>query len=106
VQGLVNAILTVFPNAQNRWCCKHLYNDFITQFPGVMLRSLFWKAAKCYTSWEYKEAMNEIKKINVEAYTWLENNHPSMWARSTFDTSIKSDHITNNMSESFNNWVG
>ncbi|XP_043694057.1 uncharacterized protein LOC122644729 [Telopea speciosissima] len=28
-----------------------------------------------------------------------------MWARHTFDNIARSDHITNNMSESFNNWI-
>ena len=28
------------------------------------------------------------------------------WARHTFDEYVKSDHITNNMCESFNNWIG
>ncbi|XP_043705313.1 uncharacterized protein LOC122655156 [Telopea speciosissima] len=51
--------------------------------------------------------MERIKKENNEAYDWLmEHNDPSSWSRHTFDYKAKSDHITNNMTESFNHWVG
>ena len=29
-----------------------------------------------------------------------------MWSRQAFDPRVKSDDITNNMTESFNHWVG
>jgi hypothetical protein len=32
-------------------------------------------------------------------------NHPLLWYRSDFNTDIKCDYITNNITEVFNNWV-
>lgn len=96
----------MFSTAQHRWCCRHLYNNFKAQFPGILLRSLFWKAAKSYASWEFQEAMAKIKNENLAAFEWLVKIPTRMWARHAFDTQCKSDHITNNMTESFNHWVG
>ena len=36
----------------------------------------------------------------------VEKLQKSTWARHAYEPSAKSDHITNNMTESFNNWVG
>jgi len=106
MQGLETAIAEVFPYAQHRHCCRHLYSNFRAQYPGVMLRTLFWKAAKAYTEFEFNEAMEELKKLNPEAYQWLIDKIPARWSRHAFDGRGKSDHITNNMLESFNNWIG
>lgn len=50
--------------------------------------------------------MNNIKVENYSAYDWLNKIPPTMWSRQAFDSNAKSDHITNTMSESFNQWVG
>lgn len=33
-------------------------------------------------------------------------NEPDQWSRFDFDTNVKFDHLTNNMSETFNSWLG
>ena len=55
---------------------------------------------------EFRETMDKMKDLNCDAYDWLMNVRMHTWARHTFDHAIKSDHITNNLCESFNNWVG
>ncbi|XP_043721082.1 uncharacterized protein LOC122668609 [Telopea speciosissima] len=50
--------------------------------------------------------MNEMKEDNEGAYDWLMKTPVPMWARHAFDHRAKSDHITNNCTESFNHWVG
>ncbi|XP_043710205.1 uncharacterized protein LOC122659122 [Telopea speciosissima] len=49
--------------------------------------------------------MNGITELNSEAYQWLMKNPLSMWSRHPFEARAKSDHITNNISESFNQWI-
>lgn len=68
-----------------------------------MLRNLFWMAARSYTEQGFKEAMFKIKALKPQAYTWLDNIPVELWARYTFTTDLKNDHITNNIKESFNN---
>lgn len=89
----------------NRKCCRHMFTNFRARFPAVMLRKLFWRAARAYTEQEYKEAMSQIKRIQPEAHTWLEDIGPEMWARHKFSQTLKNNHITNNSSEFFNSWI-
>jgi hypothetical protein len=47
--------------------------------------------------------------VNVAAIgsvsKWLKDNHKLLWYRSGFNSAIKCDYITNNITEVFNNWI-
>lgn len=66
----------------------------------------FWSAAKAYNTLSFKLEMEEIKKISVPAYNYLMEIDPATWTRHAFDHQCKVDHVTNNMTESFNSWLG
>ncbi|XP_043687579.1 uncharacterized protein LOC122638795 [Telopea speciosissima] len=80
-KGLIEAISTIFPQANHRHCSRHLHNNFKKVFGGM-------------------------KAERNDAYDWLMKTPISMWSRHAFVHRAKSDHITNNMTESFNQWVG
>ncbi|KAH7847186.1 hypothetical protein Vadar_023010 [Vaccinium darrowii] len=105
-KGIESALLQIMPEAAHRRCCRHLFSNFKGRFPGLKLRSSFWAAARAYTVREFNYAMTVIKDASTEAHDWLMGLPPQMWARHTFDSRVKSEHVTNNMVESFNNWVG
>ena len=71
----------------------------------MQLKINFWKAVKAPNEWEWNEAMRNIKTENNDAYNWLMEKSLHLWARHIFDPDVKSDHVTNNMAESFNQWV-
>ncbi|WOL19959.1 hypothetical protein Cni_G28761 [Canna indica] len=52
--------------------------------------------------------MTQLRTIDSEAADWLlsPERPKEMWARHTIDSRCNSDHITNNVTESFNYWVG
>lgn len=50
--------------------------------------------------------MERIKELNVEAWKYLDKIPKTAWARHTFSTGIKCEHVTNNFTESFNAWIG
>ncbi|KAK9290769.1 hypothetical protein L1049_008945 [Liquidambar formosana] len=50
--------------------------------------------------------MDAMKIINTAAYNWLMEIPVTQWSRHAFDPRVKNDSLTNNMSESFNQWVG
>ena len=70
------------------------------------MRNNFWQAARSYNSSMFNVAMERIKQLKPDARSWLEKLEKSIWARHANESSAKSDHITNNMTKSFNNWVG
>ncbi|XP_043695623.1 uncharacterized protein LOC122646191 [Telopea speciosissima] len=104
-KGLIDSIQQQFPRCNQRHCCRHLYANFRGVYPGAMLRTAFWTAAKASTVADFQKAMGELKAINVEAHEWLMRNPPANWSRHAFDHGAKSDHVTNNMAESFNQWI-
>ncbi|KAK2646368.1 hypothetical protein Ddye_021563 [Dipteronia dyeriana] len=66
---------------------------------------MLWKAAKEGNEVRFKQVMERMKGVSVEAYQWLMNIPIDRWARHHFDTRIKSDNVTNNISECFNSWI-
>ncbi|XP_043705494.1 uncharacterized protein LOC122655357 [Telopea speciosissima] len=63
-------------------------------------------ATKVPNEFLFQKAMQKILLCDKEAHDWLMRSHLSTWSRHAFDFSCKSDHITNNMTESLNNWIG
>ncbi|KAL7255743.1 hypothetical protein ACSBR1_009800 [Camellia fascicularis] len=105
-KGIEPTLKEVMPEATHRRCCRHLFNNFKSKFPSLKLRGSFWAAARAYTQKDYNIAMRQIEEVSRPAYKWLNDLKPEVWARLTFDPRVKSDHITSNMVESFNNWIG
>lgn len=47
-----------------------------------------------------------VKSVSTEAHKWLSDLTSSSWSRHAFDVRVKNDHISNNLAESLNHWVG
>ncbi|KAL0325623.1 UNVERIFIED_CONTAM: hypothetical protein Sradi_5131600 [Sesamum radiatum] len=105
-KGLVETINEVVPHAINRRCARHIYANFRSQFAGTALKRYFWQAARSYSAAGFNFALYKIKELKPTAYEWLLKIPAEMWSRHAFDPRIKNDHVTNNISESFNHWVG
>ncbi|KAF7140647.1 hypothetical protein RHSIM_Rhsim06G0119600 [Rhododendron simsii] len=78
----------------------------VAKYPGLALRKQFWIAARAYNQRKFDDAMATIKELNTEAHGYLVKLPVNSWARHAFDDRVRSDHITNNGAESFNNWLG
>ncbi|XP_059670804.1 uncharacterized protein LOC132316326 [Cornus florida] len=50
--------------------------------------------------------MGHLRNLKEEGYNNLMELPVSSWSRHGFDENVKNDHVTNNLSESFKNWVG
>ncbi|KAL0297754.1 UNVERIFIED_CONTAM: hypothetical protein Sradi_6827500 [Sesamum radiatum] len=105
-KGLVETINENCPNAVNRRCARHIYANFRGQFAGAALKRYFWQAARSYNVAGFNFALHKIKELKPAAYDWLLKIPAEMWSRHAFDERLKNDHVTNNISESFNHWVG
>ncbi|KAL0339183.1 UNVERIFIED_CONTAM: hypothetical protein Sangu_1440400 [Sesamum angustifolium] len=64
------------------------------------------KAARSYDVVGFNFAMYKVKELKPTAYDWLLKIPVEQWSRHAFDPRLKNDHVTNNISESFNHWVG
>ncbi|KAJ0046703.1 hypothetical protein Pint_04754 [Pistacia integerrima] len=50
--------------------------------------------------------MEKVEAVDREAHRWMIENDVRSWSRHAFDLDSKSDHVTNNMCEVFNSWLG
>ena len=102
LQRLVNTFVDNWPQYEHRIFYRHLYNNLKKNHPGVLIRDLFWKAAKATYQQAYESAMNELKEVDEDAFKWLQSHSTTIWARHMFKSDGQSDTVLNNMCESFN----
>ncbi|TXG57121.1 hypothetical protein EZV62_018434 [Acer yangbiense] len=105
-KGVLGALKIHWPNATTRYCARHIYANFRVKHSGQELKKLFWKASKAYDVNEFNSIMANIRDVSMDARLWLNEIEAKHWSRHAFDPSIKCDHVTNNMTESFNSMLG
>ena len=103
-KGLEKAVRDVFPNAEHRECFRHLMQNFIKRFGGDIFSKMY-PAARTYRPEVFQYFFHEIVTACPEVLEWLHNHHKLLWMRSAFNQEIKCDYVTNNLAESFNNWI-
>jgi hypothetical protein len=96
----------VMPMADHRICVRHLYDSFQDKgFRGVALKELLWKASSSYTKVDFRFQIEEIKKVNPDAFDYLDKIDLSGWLRAWFSDYPKCDLIVKNICECFNSCI-
>ncbi|XP_057246807.1 uncharacterized protein LOC130589543 [Beta vulgaris subsp. vulgaris] len=105
-KGLINAVSSVFPQAESRVCARHVYCNFRTVFGGGMeFRKQFWIIAKSTTENEFKAQIKVMRGIsNAAAEDLLKRNYRK-WCRAFYTSMSSCDSVDNNMSEVFNAYI-
>jgi hypothetical protein len=70
----------------------------------VALKERLWAAASAYTEADFRHHMEELKKMNVDAFEYLDKIDPSGWSRAWFSDYPKCD-LVNNIFECFNSYI-
>ncbi|XP_027191068.1 uncharacterized protein [Cicer arietinum] len=105
VAGLFPAMDELLPGVEQRFCVRHLYNNFRKMYLGKKLKELMWKATKSTYPPQWEREMKELRKVNEEAYKYLVKIPPRFWSKSRFSFNSKCDVLVNNMSETFNSVI-
>jgi len=71
----------------------------------VALKELLWNVASSYTEVGFRIHMEEIKRISLDAFDYLDKVDRNGWSRAWFNESPKCDLIVNNISECFNSYI-
>nr|XP_023877950.1 uncharacterized protein LOC111990411 [Quercus suber] len=101
-KGLVPTFDELMPGVDHRFCVRHLYNNFSKEHKGKLLKDRMWAAARATNMGDFRIEMENIKKINHEAWEWFVAKPPELWTRAAFKTFPRCDALTNNLCESFN----
>ncbi|KAM3410369.1 hypothetical protein ACQJBY_002527 [Aegilops geniculata] len=105
-KGLLKAINNVFPNCPQRYCLRHIYQNFQTAgFRGEELKKYMDQASYLYTEHGFEQAMEGMKKECEAAWKWLRKIPKHTWARHAMDKNCKTDLVVNNISEVFNKMI-
>ncbi|KAK2661843.1 hypothetical protein Ddye_000417 [Dipteronia dyeriana] len=94
-KGLVKALQTHFPLASTR-----------SSYPCHNCKKMFWKASRSSNLFHFNAALDSIGEVDPKAKQWLMKIDPHCWSRFGYDQYIRCDHVTNNMTEAFNNMFG
>ncbi|XP_058759791.1 uncharacterized protein LOC131633092 [Vicia villosa] len=104
-KGLLPAMDELFPAVEQRFCVRHLYNNFRKKYPGKMLKDAIWKAARSTYVQAWEREMRFMRLISDEAYLHMMKTSPIFWSKSHFKVTNKCDTLLNNMSEAFNSVI-
>nr|GEW78238.1 hypothetical protein CTI12_AA105810 [Tanacetum cinerariifolium] len=99
---LVEAVKTWLHEVEHRHCDKHIYANFKKKLTGVLYNRLFWAAASSIVEQNFLNHMDEIKRLDPEAYDYLMRREPGSWCKAFFQLAVKCASFENGMSESFN----
>ncbi|KAJ0507983.1 putative transposase, mutator type, transposase, MuDR, plant, MULE transposase [Helianthus annuus] len=100
-KGLIPALTKVFPNAEHRYCLRHIHEN-MTNWRGQLFKDMLWKCAISTTPQQYDKAMKEIQEQDQGLYDWLIKIPPKHWSRAHFSGRAKSDVLLNNLCEVLN----
>ncbi|XP_076928789.1 uncharacterized protein LOC143592874 [Bidens hawaiensis] len=102
-KGIFQAIQTLFPCAEHRYCLRHIHENMkLAGYRGVLYKNMLYKCATSTTKLEFLTAMNELKEFNKEAHLWLPKITPQSWSRSHYSGLAISDVMINNICEVYN----
>jgi hypothetical protein len=77
-QGLINAVIEMFPDAEHRFCMRHLYQNFHSIHKGETLKNDLWAIGRSSNVPLWEKNMEQMKKDSLEAYAWVEEVAPSV----------------------------
>ncbi|XP_077242582.1 uncharacterized protein LOC143883104 [Tasmannia lanceolata] len=88
-KGLVETFEDILPNADHRFCVRHMYNNFKAEFKGKILKDTMWSATYATTAIEFQRKMKEMEKLDKNAYAYWKKINPTLWSRSGFSPRSK-----------------
>jgi hypothetical protein len=100
-KGLENVANVVFPHVEQRECFRHLMKNYVKKYAGA---KHMYPAVRAYRKVVHKHH-KALVRCNTEICEWLDTYHSLLWYRGNFNPAIKCDYVTDNMAESFNNWM-
>jgi hypothetical protein len=101
----MTGVKEVFPEAEHRECMFHLVTNFKKKFHGKVFDDHLWAAAYSWNPYLFGKHWAAMETAKPAATTYVRKWHNRLWSRSQFSTICKVDYVTNNLAESFNNWI-
>lgn len=104
-QAVMHGVSTIFPFAEHRECMWHLVQNFKKRYSGKVFEDHLWASSYSWSPYMFELHYQVMAAAKPEAMKYLQLEHKKIWTRSQFNTLSKVDYVTNNLAESFNNWI-
>ena len=72
-----NAMETLFPTIEHKYCVRHIYNNFEVNHMGMELKSVVWRCAGTTSVREFERGMKHLKSLDEEAWKYLADKEPA-----------------------------
>ncbi|CAO2145752.1 unnamed protein product, partial [Urochloa humidicola] len=103
--AVMYGVQRVFPLAEHRECMFHLVYNFKKRYSGKVFDDHLWAAAYSWSPYFFEKHWQAMDEARPDAMDYIRGSHTKIWTRSQFLTHCKVDYVTNNLVESFNNWI-
>jgi hypothetical protein len=93
-KGLILAVQKVFPEAEHRFCVRHLIQNFQKAgHRGETLKNNLWAIARSTSIPKWEKSMEKMNVDSKEAYMWVEALDPKSWIKAFFSDFCKCDML-------------
>ncbi|XP_057793981.1 uncharacterized protein LOC131010465 [Salvia miltiorrhiza] len=104
-KGLMEAVKDQLPEAEHRWCARHIYANWSKKWRGEEMKKRFWISAWSSFEEEFKLNISKISSIKAQAAVDLLQYPPENWCRAYQSFRSCTNMVDNNISESFNSSI-
>jgi transposase-like protein len=84
LQGLIKAVMELFPDSEHRFCVRHLYSNMNQLHREELVKNNLWTCARAISPARWEECMEAFKTECPTAHAWLDEMPPNTWARDFF----------------------
>ena len=103
-KGLINSVKKVWPDAEHRFCVRHIYQNFREKHKGEVLKQDFWALARSTHEVKWRENCKKMDDHSSAAFHWIERLDVKTSVKTFFSVFSKCDILLNNNSEVFNRY--
>ncbi|CAH9070537.1 unnamed protein product [Cuscuta europaea] len=104
-KGLISAAQEVIPDAEHRFCARHVYANWSKKWRGNEFCKKFWICSWSTYEEELQLNLKKLGKLSTEAASDLLKYPVQTWCRAYFSNRCSCWMIDNNITESFNSWI-
>ncbi|XP_010445478.1 PREDICTED: uncharacterized protein LOC104728148 [Camelina sativa] len=102
-KGIISAVKSVLPNAENRPRVKHIVENLKKKHANKdYLKKHVWNLAWSYSEAEYKINLNAMRAYSLSLYEDVMKEETKTWCRPYFKIGSCCEDVDNNATESFN----
>lgn len=83
------------PCVQQRFCVRHLYNNFRRKFFGKLLKETIWKIAISTYPQAWRREMEVMRVVNEEVFLYMMKTPLRFWSKLQFRTHAKCYFVLN-----------